>query len=513
LNEETNKQFSVQYLSAICASGKSYAVIQHINNDESNRYIYVAPTRLLANEISSKIPDSELVQSNDDFSVAKHLSMSLKQPVGSRVYVITHQALKIIGNLAHYDEELAKSFNQFFLIIDEAIEPFINGTLFLKNKASIDNITSRFDVTEGSGLMTVKDNQDDKDYLKIQMDATGAYTSDVRDMIFTGLNGGTLILSKDENGQNTKLIYLGFNPAFEVVKRAKSSILVCASADIQPAMLPLAALGANIKPVSNKLLPDESRRVHPNQQRITMYAAMDKRVGLTSLGKDKGKKFKEVCSAIGKKLEGKDFLYATNNNKPQGKFKSIADDHFSEWGGERIPYISSGLNIYSGLMDEDELAQMNIDANKIKKYSQGISNCVWLGIMMLSNDFKSALGYFCKDKGMDYDAMVNSIEDFANGEAAYQAVCRTTLRDFDGEEKVDLYFLNAQTMHYIKKRYLPDASIVYLDIAEPVRGKKLNTIYPVIQALKEQGKKQKEIADHLDVSIRTVKSNWKQAAY
>lgn len=128
-NKEHNKEYN--YVSAICGSGKSHRFINKINKGSDKKYIFACPNLNLADEIHSKVIDSKLLTSSNEHidSIAKAIAISVKdESKENKPLVITHKGLGILATLVRDENypELADALNDWTLIVDEVINPFIN---------------------------------------------------------------------------------------------------------------------------------------------------------------------------------------------------------------------------------------------------------------------------------------------------------------------------------------------------------------------------------------------------
>jgi hypothetical protein len=508
-----NKEFNAMHLSAICGSGKSYNIIKNIN-EFPLKVIYSVPTIQLGKEIAAKIPDATFLKSGEGYNIGEEFSTNIKQGF-SRVLIVTHKALEILGAIASQDEYLQEVLSEWTVYVDEVICPFMLGELYIKKDKNFKMVLGHL-VSDGAKMLP----KDDESFAALESLLTEGqmFSQPLKELLYTLVNGGTVIQRKNEKtGEGYKIIYCVFNPAINVFKHGKNAIFISANAENSPMVSLISSLSkGEVEGVSEKLMPAPERRLHKNTDRVKVNFYIGKNVGLHSLGRDKEVLYRTVVDKIGAKVAERKFIYATNSDKPTvGKFKTISDKSFNGlFKGERVGFTSMGINIYSGLVGEDEMRELGIQESKIEEYKDGYDTAVWLGVAKMNPEHKmiitDLLTNYSEKTAAAAPKIIESMETFAEMESCYQFCMRTKLRDVNNTDPIELHVLTKTQAEYLKKHYFHDAELIdeTIDMAQFSKATKGNDTKSSVQACKLKGMKQKAVSDHLGISLVTVKRNW-----
>ncbi|HBR0886101.1 TPA: DEAD/DEAH box helicase family protein [Klebsiella pneumoniae] len=514
---QRQQQTTINTVSAICGAGKSHAFINHINNFPFDRnYIYCVPTLALADELSKKIPTALNLTSNNDTieSIGGEIAEAVQEYGARRKnIIITHRGLKILSLIIENSENgeiIRRALEGWILVIDETTEPFISGKVIpqgeIAESVNILNYTTQADVFE-----KLRDAKTTRKSLTVNdspavcelMGEVYIYSTEIQELYYSLLHGGSV-----EGAFNTDLNlftqydYVCLNPVYDIIPAFRQ--VHCLGASIQDS--PFCVVGREVfnwkfRSSPAAFQPPIERQAHANQHLITVISGVSGNPGLTAHGEDECKLFKKVCTAFQEKLGNAGFIYASNHNKPTGNFKKEADRILRN--GDRVPFVSSGVNLYAGLLDKREMG--TIPAEKRAVYEQGFCHAVWLGVALLSTTAKGQVGRYIESLGGKPEPVIKSIEDFQTCEAAYQMLMRCRARRFDNDKPIYLYVINQYIADYICDRYLPGAKREHLNISHVSESKARRAdVDRTIWNLHLDGVKQAEIAETVNVSKSKV---------
>ncbi|BDO01205.1 helix-turn-helix domain-containing protein [Klebsiella quasipneumoniae] len=157
-------------------------------------------------------------------------------------------------------------------------------------------------------------------------------------------------------------------------------------------------------------------------------------------------------------IVGKDFIFATNNDKPICDFQTIGLAELGDrMGGEAVSMSSYGMNI-----------------------------------------------------GWDFETVMKKKRQAMYLERCYQFLSRTSIRNTDTDHPLVFVVPDMAAAEYLKTHYFPGSTIECLGIKKA--GKQEETRLKVLE-YKAQGLTQKKAAEVMAVSVRTVATYWNQGAY
>jgi len=519
MNKLENKNLNLFCVEAICGAGKSHAFISHINAFPFDKqYIYCVPTLALAQELSRKIPTAlNLTSSNESLeSIGVEICEAIRESgAGRRNIIITHKGLKILALIIEKSESgqaVMDALKSWVLVADEAMAPFISGKVIpqgeIAEAVNILNYTTQTDVFE-----TLRDSETIRKSLKASntlalcelMEEVDIFSQEVQELYYTLLHDGSVEGAFDEELQLFRQYdYVCLSPVYSIIPAFKQVHFLGASIKHSPfCVIGKEVFKWSLKPSPKAFQPSPDRQNHANQELITVISGVSGNPGLNSHGKDDCKLFKNVVSAFKDNIGNAGFIYASNHNRPTGNFKKESDRLLRH--GDRVPFVSSGVNFYAGLLNEKELSSLHISEEKSAVYAEGFCHAVWLGVALLS---KTAIGqisrYIASMDGRP-EPVIKSIEDFQTCEAAYQMLMRSRARRFDNEKPIKLYVINKYIADYICDRYLPGAKRQHLDISHVSESKsqKMDKEQQIINLHKE-GMMNKDIPGIVGISLSKV---------
>lgn len=334
------------------------------------------------------------------------------------------------------------------------------------------------------------------------------------DCLATGGSVDMYYANKDEE-EKILFDYLYLSPIYNALPFFNAVHFLAAGVERSPFLVVGSYLGIQFKPSDKSLWPAEERLKHKSEL-ITLVSGAKGRPGLTKLGENNGALFRDVVTGFKSWMELNGIspcLYSSNHNKAQGSFKSWSDDILKNKRSERVPYIASGVNTYAGLLDENEIKARGLTTDNFK---DGFNAAIWLGMALLSNTAKGQIQRYVESFEGDAKEIIDSIENFATCEAAYQMLCRTVIRNVNNTKPVKLFVLSDYIADYLEKNYFAGAKVERLSIECLSEAKtKVNLRTVEVLELWRAGYKRKEIAEKCNVSLKTVQrtiKSFKEAA-
>ncbi|MFD3231657.1 hypothetical protein [Rahnella aceris] len=271
MNEETNKS-RIKYLSAICGSGKSYNLVKNIN-DSFYKVIYSVPTIQLGHEIANKIPDATFLKSGEGYNIGEEFSTNIKMGF-SRVLIVTHRALEILGAIASEDEYLKECLSEWTVYVDEVICPFMIGELYIKKDKNFKSILGHL-VSDGAKMLP----KDEESYLALKslLTENQMFSQNLKDLLYTLVNGGTVIQRMNEKtGEGYKISYCGYNPAVNIFNNSRNVVFISANAENSPMVSLISSVKEKqVESVSERMMPAPERREHKHTERVKVTCPQD----------------------------------------------------------------------------------------------------------------------------------------------------------------------------------------------------------------------------------------------
>jgi len=208
-----------------------------------------------------------------------------------------------------------------------------------------------------------------------------------------------------------------------------------------------------------------------------------KRAGQSELANVFNSHLKEINQIV-----GKDFIFATNNDKPICDFQTIGLAELGDrMGGEAVSMSSYGMNSY-----------------------QDVHSAVFLGCANLGDKDRKRWADYCKRIGWDFETVMKKKRQAMYLERCYQFLSRTSIRNTDTDHPLVFVVPDMAAAEYLKTHYFPGSTIECLGIKKA--GRQEETRLKVLE-YKAQGLTQKKAAEVMAVSVRTVATYWNQGAY
>lgn len=494
------EQKTLRVVSSIVGAGKTHQLIQTFDYNRRNSII-ACPTLALCKQTAENLKhrNPAFIQSGDGENVISALSMEIR--CGTGLIIVTHRAIELLGLEAEKDSSLFQQLLRWDLYLDEHVSPISVGQCNPKKLTNVSNFSDYWLITE-EGKAAVKPGYEPE--LWELLDDYYSGVSEVKDFTYTALTNGACRITTNDSGK-LFLSWAGWSPLIKALQGFNSVMLLCANASDSPLATALKEChGWRIENAPVEFWPSGERNTHHNQHNVTLYAALTKTTGLSTLGKDNCELYKKVCEEIAQHIGSEPFIYASNKNKSIGDFTRQSDHWLAK--GVRVPFITSGLNRYAGLMDSEELELSGKEIDHVDSFDNGFDCGVWLGVSLLNNTHKNLISELALKFGGSGQKMIQSLQNFMTCENAYQMIGRTTVRNRDKNNEVKLYFLDADTRDYIHKNYFPNAKCISLNVSVEKKSDKTRI---KVQELKSEGYRQIDVAALLKCSLRSVKNYWK----
>lgn len=513
---------SIGVIDAICGSGKSHGMKEYIARWwDRQKFIVAVPTIELQKQTARDLRKQDVsrvnvITSEDGVNVGEVLAQSLLPSSPYRVLIVTHQALLNLGKRILMNEGAGKYLNDFIVFCDEVPNALFSTSVDVGVEAnntdwlrSVDNTNQ--DMMFGNDMKGLDSFYRERD--------NG--TEDLKDLIWM-LSAGYPGYKRNNKGNGYTVIAYAHSPIIEVVKHSPKFYLMGANASRSPFVYVAENwCGIQITEPHHRLKVEDKRNEHLNQERVTVHAILKERGSLQKIIESKHNNspeypefevpmFDEICRQAALILRN-DFLFTTNKDRKGCSFEEISDRRY-KGRGARVPFTSHGMNIYGGHeihgISEHSL-ERDYKVNDVELYTRGFNKAAWLAVARLSQEAKGYLKKLCEMKGGDGDRLVELCENFMMGEAAYQMMLRTKLRNPKDTSQVELVFIDEYTMRYFVENYYPKAKIGSIGLVEfkKMEGKGSKT-RAVVQQWKKQGLTQKEVAAITGKGLRTVERHW-----
>ncbi|MFK3875891.1 hypothetical protein [Pantoea agglomerans] len=503
------KQQPVQIVNAICGSGKSYNFRQVIEANPAQKYLIVMPTENLIDQYqnNSVVETNKVIREDGKQGATRQLKACLSEDFHINVILCTHEAFKRYCREATQDADMQKKLKEFTVLIDEVPEASIGGDLKIEASDSFGFMQT---LIERDGLLWA--DPENLELLKQAVKEREGFSEEIRDICYSLLSGSGALFVKESS--SNRLVSFAINPVIYTANWCKEFVLLGAGADESELAVMMDQCNIGTVKADKKWQPDENRNKHRNTSKITLVPALDGNASMTSLAPV----YVELLQQINRKLKLKPFIYATNKDKNTQDlscaFSSLADDSFKD-NGERVSMASHGLNIYAGYavhgLDEEALTKGNVV--NVEQCYKGYTQAAYLGVVNFAGQVNNRFREYCRLKQWDYDTITEARRKTNNYESCYQFLCRTAIRDQKNNRNCVFIVPDVGCAEYLKANYFPkciiDAPLMKKPRAKMVlREQEINKHDKMIKYIecREKGMKQKDMAECMNVHIRTIKN-------
>lgn len=503
VNMSKEELSQIELVSAICGAGKSTALVKEVNlNKYAERYIIACKSDLLCEQFKRQLPSAELINTTGLELRKERVKRSVTQTLSTaikcyhhRVIICTHKALELIGARLHVDNDLRLAISDYRVIVDEI--PSNRKQVSVVRDMGCAHLFPWFEHTIIA---------DDKLYaVNIQglRAALRGGDSKAEALMIALINGDTIHAEQLPSGE---MIFKGNarSDLYHLSKYCKNGLTVMgANAERSPLVVQGLKHGhLNIARPSTTITVDQSRNQVKNTSRVKIGVLMDRPASKRAIRQN----INEIAQKAVEQLKaiGKPFIWTCNNADMETDFVQVFDGYFKEIGGVYLkPGSMAGLNDYRDYTVAVHLQVTIYPPTQSKYYAD------------------------------DFEASYNQTWDTQDG--AYQFLSRTAIRNLD-DSNTECHFLVLDEVMYehLKELHYPDCERMDFEpvhverissdeqhanlcIARVKRSENQKTtttdkIQTAYDLLKESGMKatQKAVAELAEISLRTVKSYWKE---
>lgn len=481
----TEKKPVVNIVNAICGSGKSHRLKEYILSCNSkavpDKFLIVVPTHALADQFKQ---DLTLLNVPNHHIFVEGATLNLKSTLADsfqiNVVITTHECFTNYCHLATFNLEMRSLLAEHNVVVDEIPDGWFGAEATIRHAdRTAENFPFLEWLEERNGLLYLCDEHYDELYKYYH--EKHANSDSLKKVLYVALDGGGVMHTECDSSYS--FFAYTYNPILKAATWAKSFTVLGAGVN-RSGFIWMAENVAQIavQEAGEHLQPDPERRKHKKVPvKIVVVLSEDiKRAGQSELAHVFNNHLNEIRQTVGKK-----FIFATNNDKTICDFKTIGltelGDHM---GGEAVSMSSYGMNNY-----------------------QDIHSAVFLGCANLGDKDRKRWADYCERIGWDFEAVMQKKRQAMYFERCYQFLSRTSIRNVGTDHPLVFVVPDMAAAEYLKVHYFPDADIECLGIKKA--GKQQETRLKV-QKYKAQGLTQKQAAEAMEVSLRTVATYWSQ---
>ncbi|MEG3112430.1 hypothetical protein SC127_17025 [Pantoea sp. T14] len=487
VNQDAPEVPVVKYIDAICGSGKSFNLKQNIVSGDKvfKRFLLVMPTTDLCEQFRNDLKqlgvESVAIRSEKE-SATLQIKKALSPDYFARHIICTHEAFKHYCYQAFHNKEMQQLLSGFDIYIDEI--PTATFGAYVRVKVS-DAIEENFPflawIEERNGLYFLK--KEHYDNLLCYWKENNANGKDLKHLLWVLLAGKGMLMDVDK-------YFFAFtaNPiSFASLWASEYVVMGAGISRSEFLWFAQNVLNADVMRASESLYPASERMSYPNRN-VILYSLMESNASLEKLGYCFTNHLPELSRIV-----GKDFIYATNNDKNNSQFQcnffGIGEKELGEKGGVRVSMCSYGMNSY-----------------------QDCHKAVFLGCSNDNRDITGKWVKYCELNGWDWETVSKLRKAARNYEQCYQFVSRCSIRNFDKRQQ-QLYIVpDLATAEYLKEHYFKSASIECLGYDKPKEERKKvkgNETKALVQKYKAQGYKQNQVVEKTGLTKGRVSQIWK----
>lgn len=481
----TEKKPVVNFVNAICGSGKSHCLKEYILsfNREAvpEKFLIVVPTHALAEQFKQ---DLNLLRIPNHHIFVEGATLNLKSTLAdnfqTNVVITTHECFTNYCQLATFNPEMRSLLAKHNVVVDEIPDGWFGAEATIRHAdRTAENFPFLDCLEERNGLLYLREEKYDKLYHYYH--EKHANSDSLKKVLYVALDGGG-VMHTECNSSYSFFAYT-YNPMLKAAIWAKSFTVLGAGVNRSGFiwMVDNAAQIA-VQEAGEYLQPDPDRCKHKNVpiKIVVVLSEEIKRAGQSELAHVFSNHLNEIKQIVGKK-----FIFATNNDKPICDFQTIGLAELGDrMGGEAVSMSSYGMNNY-----------------------QDIHCAVFLGCANLSDKDRKRWADYCERIGWDFETVMEKKRQAMYFERCYQFLSRTSIRNTDTDHPLVFVVPDMAAAEYLKTHYFPGSTIECLGIKKA--GKQHETRLKVLEH-KAQGLTPKETVEAMGVSLRTVRSYWNQ---
>lgn len=432
----------IKSVTALAGAGKTHVMINQINQS-NEKYIVLAPTIRLCDQIASGLHDVEVIHSEIEGIKSSSVELQKIISAGVRVICSTHQSF------AHMIKSKDIQIENYHLIVDETPAAILEAQVLL-DKDSFKFMTDLMTFTESKtfiGFTEVSAKNIDSLKHKLSKDAPSLYkTGDVKHFIECVANNAYLTLIPSEMfsdfrirvKENTARLDTVSLMRPEVLTGAKSCTVMSAFFDYTEFSMVMKAQGVQF---DEQNIPVRYKE-HTNGSRLKVkyFSSKLNSKKFANTKNDNGESNIELITRhIQGELTSKGYIYNAN----------IVHRHlFKSEDGNDLMNAKAVTSVH-GVND-----------------LQGIHNAVYLPALNPNASSTKALEHI--------GLTVQDIVFARNQLLAYQFLMRTSLRDPSRTEDVTFYCIDKLTADFIAIIFKCEIELIEIDLAKSVDGRHAN---------------------------------------
>ncbi|MGZ0444788.1 DEAD/DEAH box helicase family protein [Citrobacter freundii] len=481
----TEKKPVVNFVNAICGSGKSHRLKEYIlsfkNEAVPEKFLIVVPTHALADQFKQDLNHFRI--SNHHIFVegaTLNLKSTLADSFQINVVITTHECFTNYCHLATFNLEMRSLLAEHNVVIDEIPDGWFGAEATIRHAdRTAENFPFLEWLEERNGLLYLREEHYDNLYKYYH--EKHANSDNLKKVLYVALDGCGVMHTECDSSYS--FFAYTYNPILKAATWAKSFTVLGAGVN-RSGFVWMAENVAQmaVQEAGEHLQPDPERRKHKNVPiKIVAVLSEDiKRAGQSELANIFNNHLREI-----RQIVGKDFIFATNNDKAICDFKTIGLTELGDrMGGVDVSMSSYGINSY-----------------------QSIHCAVFLGCANLGDKDRKRWADYCERIGWDFETVMEKKRQAMYFERCYQFLSRTSIRNTDTDHPLVFVVPDMAAAEYLKNHYFPGSTIECLGIKKA--GKQHETCLKVLE-YKAQGLTQKKAAEEMAVSLRTVATYWNQ---
>lgn len=481
----TQKKPVVNFVNAICGSGKSHRLKEYILsfNLEAvpEKFLIVVPTHALAEQFKQ---DLNLLRIPNHHIFVEGATLNLKSTLAdnfqTNVVITTQECFTNYCHLATFNPEMRSLLAEHNVVVDEIPDGWFGAEATIRHAdRTAENFPFLEWLEERNGLLYLREEHYDNLYKYYH--EKHANSDNLKKVLYVALDGGGVMHTECDS--SFSFFGYTFNPILKAATWAKNFTVLGAGVDlggrriIKKNVAQIAVLEAG-----EHLQPEPERRKHKNVpiKMVVVLSEDIKRAGQSELANVFNNHLNEI-----KQIVGKDFIFATNKDKTICDFQTIGLTELGDrMGGVDVSMSSYGMNSY-----------------------QSIHCAVFLGCANLGDKDRKRWADYCERIGWDFETVMEKKRQAMYFERCYQFLSRTSIRNTDTDHSLVFVVPDMAAAEYLKTHYFPGSTIECLGIKKA--GKQHETRLKVLE-YKAQGLTPKETVEAMGVSLRTVRSYWNQ---
>ncbi|EGX05257.1 DEAD/DEAH box helicase [Escherichia coli] len=481
----TEKKPVVNFVNAICGSGKSHRLKEYILSFKSEavpeKFLIVVPTHALADQFKQdlnrlRIPNHHIFVEGATLNLKSTLADNFR----TNVVITTHECFTNYCHLATFNPEMRSLLAEHNVVVDEIPNGWFGAEATIRHAdRTAENFPFLEWLEERNGLLYLREEHYNNLYKYYH--EKHANSDNLKKVLYVALDGGGVMHTECDSSYS--FFAYTYNPILKAATWAKSFTVLGAGVS-RSGFVWMAENVAQlaVQEAGEHLQPDPERCKHKKVPiKIVVVLSEDiNRAGQSELANVFNNHLNEIRQTV-----GKEFIFATNRDKTICDFQTIGLTELGDrMGGEAVSMSSYGMNNY-----------------------QGVHCAVFLGCANLGDKDRKRWADYCERIGWDFETVMEKKRQAMYFERCYQFLSRTSIRNTDTDHSLLFVVPDMAAAEYLKTHYFPGSTIDCLGIKKA--GKQHETRLKVLEH-KAQGLTPKETVEAMGVCLRTVRSYWNQ---